>query len=127
MDTVTLLLVFAGLLILLIVLVLIYVRLGRSKHVANGDTVETFETMRLVIHRSSSTNAQLNHAVDVIIERYCTITDFEVYAQLLETLCIHPHTDSKVILRLERALIAVNPKQKEKIEKRLKLGLAGRK
>lgn len=127
MDTVTLLLVFAGLLVLLIVLVTIYVWLGRSKKVDNEDIPETFEGMVSVINRASSNNKELNHAVDVIIKRFCKITDFETYASALEKLCTHPNTDSKVILRFQKALIAANPKDKEKIENRLKLGLAGRK
>ena len=127
MDAVTLLLVFAGLLILLIVLVTIYVWLGRSKKQNSGDIPETFEGMVSVINRTSSSNKELNHAVDMIVQRYSKITDFETYASALEKLCTHPNTDSKLILRFQKALIAVNPKEKEKIENRLKLGLAGRK
>lgn len=127
MDAVTLLLVFAGLLILLIVLVTIYVWLGRSKKQNSGDIPETFEGMVSVINRTSSSNKELNHAVDMIVQRYSKITDFETYASALEKLCTHPNTDSKLILRFQKALIAANPKEKEKIENRLKLGLAGRK
>ncbi len=127
MDTVTLLLIFAGLLILLIILVTIYVWLGRSKKLKAEDIPETFEGMVSMINRLSSSNKELNHAVDVIIKRFCKITNFEMYASALEKLCTHPNTDSKLILRFQKALITANPKEKEKIENRLKLGLAGRK
>ena len=82
--------------------------------------------MCAVINKNASTNAQINHAVDTIIARYSHIDDYGVYGGLLEKLCVHPATDSKVILRFQKALIAANVNYKESIEKTLKLGLAGR-
>lgn len=119
----------AGLLVLFIVLVAVYVSMGRSKKAVrvSGATVITFETMCAIINRTSATNPELNRAIDTIIERYSHIGDFDVYGSLLEKLCTHPHTDSKVILRFQKALITANPKYKEQIEQRLKVGLAGRK
>lgn len=65
------------------------------------------------------------------INIYCDIIEseraFDVYGSLLAKLCVHPHTDSKVILRFQRAVLVVNPNYKEQLEKSLKLGLAGRK
>lgn len=118
-----------GLIILLVVLVAAYVIIGRSKRVVSTDTqtVVTFEMMCTIINRNSTSNEELNRAVDTIIERYSQISDFDVYGVLLEKLCTHPHTDSKVILRFQKALIMANPKYKDQIEKSLKLGLAGRK
>lgn len=129
MDKTTLILVMAGLLLIFIFLVGIYVWSGRTKKAPVGivETVITFESMCAVIKKNTSTNAQINGAVDTIIERYSHIDDFEVYGTLLEKLCIHPSTDSKVILRFQKALIAANPNLKDQIEKTLKLGLAGRK
>ena len=129
MDKTTLILVMVGLLVLLVILVVVYVIMGRSKEtVSSGnETAITFESMSSIINRTSASNGELNRAVDIIIDNYCHITDFEVYGSLLEKLCTHPHTDSKVILRFQKALITANPKYEEQIEKRLKLGLAGRK
>lgn len=129
MDKITLILIMAGLLVLFIVLVSIYVWIGRSKKEvpASLQAVVTFEGLCALIHNRSASNEQLNDAVDTIIERYVHIEDFRVYASLLEALCVHPNTDSKVILRFQKALIIANPKLKDQIEKTLKLGLAGRK
>lgn len=133
MDKTTLILAMASLLLLFIGLVSIYVWSGRSKKIVStsADVVVTFETMCAVINHASSNNSEINRAVDTIIERYCDVSEgerpFDVYASLLAKLCVHPHTDSKVILRFQRAVLAANPKYKDSIEKTLKLGLAGRK
>lgn len=133
MDKTTLVFVMAGLLLLFITLVFIYVRIGNSKQavVPNEATMMTFSMMCAVINHASSKNPELNRAVDAIIERYCDVIEgerpFEVYASLLTKLCVHPHTDSKAILRFQKAIITANPHFKEQIEKTLKLGLAGRK
>lgn len=123
----------ASLLVLLIVLVSIYVWRGRPKQVvvSNEEAEVTFPMLCGVINHASSKNPELNRAVDTIIERYCDVIDgerpFDVYALLLAKLCVHPHTDSKMILRFQRAVLKANPNYKEQIEKTLKLGLAGRK
>ena len=124
-----LVLAMAGLLLLFIVLVTAYVWSARSKKTAptSCEEIVTFEGMRAVINKDTSSNAQINHAVDTIIERYSHIDDFSVYGSLLGKLCVHPVTDSKVILRFQRALITANPNFKDSIEKALKLGLEGRK
>jgi len=129
MDKTTLVLVMAGLLVLFIVLVAVYVIMGRSKKATavNVEEVVTFETICSVINSTSSSNVQLNRAVATIIEHYGQISDFGAYGGLLEKLCIHPATDSKVILRFQKALITANVNYKESIEKTLKLGLEGRK
>ena len=133
MDTTTLVVILLGLLVVLIVLVALYVIIGRSKKVIlpNEVKTETFAMMCAVINHASSKNLELNHAVDTIIERYGNVVEgerpFEAYASLLAKLCVHPHTDSKVILRFQRAVLAANPQFKDQIEKSLKLGLAGRK
>jgi uncharacterized protein YpmS len=84
-----------GLLILLVVLVVVYVIMGRSKEAepSSSETVVTFETMRSIINRTSTSNAELNRAVDTILERYGNITDFETYGALMERVCTHHNTD----------------------------------
>ena len=129
MDKTTLILVMVGLLVLFIVLVSIYIWIGRTKKEldANTQAVVTFEGMCALIYSKHTSTAQLSDAVDTIIGRYSEVKDFRVYASLLEAVCMHPNADSKVILRFQKALITANPKLKGQIEKALKLGLAGRK
>lgn len=130
MDKTALVLIMVGLLVVFIALVAVYVWIGRSKKAVEPaeQTAVTFETLQGIIHRSSSTNGELNGAVDMIVERYGDMRDrgVDVYAALLEKLCIHPHTDSKVILRFEKALRGANPHHKEEIDKALKHGLEQR-
>lgn len=131
MDKTALVLIMVGLLVVFIALVAVYVWIGRSKQTVRSGHAEaavTFETLQGIIHRSSSTNGELNGAVDMIVERYGDMRDrgVDVYAALLEKLCIHPHTDSKVILRFEKALRGANPHHKEEIDKALKHGLEQR-
>lgn len=134
MDKTTLILMMVSLLVLFIVLVTAYVIMGRSKKAVqpteNEEVVVTFEMMRSVINHASASNAELNHAVNTIIEDYGNITEgersLEVYESLLEMLCIHKNTDSKIILRFQKALRNANPKFRGEIEKALKLGLSER-
>ncbi|MFA6143563.1 MAG: hypothetical protein WCW84_00665 [Sulfurimonas sp.] len=129
MDKTTPLLIMGTLLVVLILLVVLYVWIGRSKKKIIPETIVpvTFESLQAVIHHSSSTNSDLNHAVTLIIKRFIDVgsgnREFETYASLLKKLCTHPNTDSKIILQFEKALRAANPRYKEEVEKALKLGL----
>lgn len=130
MDKVTLLLIMVGLLFTLIFLVLLYVWVSRTKRAPDAQAAETFESLQSLISDVSTSNNDLVRAVEVLIEKFIQIgegtRDYSHYEALIEKLCIHPHTDSKVVLRFERALRSANPRFKEKIEKALKHGLAHR-
>jgi hypothetical protein len=132
MDKTTPLLVMGTLLVILILLVVLYVWIGRSKKKSVPESVVpvTFESLQAVIYHSTSTNSELKHAVNVITEQFIDIGSgervFEKYASLLKKLCTHPHTDSKIILHFEKALRVANPRYKEEVEKALRLGLAER-
>ncbi len=129
MITVNLIFTIVGLLFVLIVLVGIYVWSSKSKvPLSSPESIETFESLSAVIQNRSSNNAQLDHAVTVIVNHFGLITPSALpsYKNLLESLCVHPNTDSKLILRFEKALRQVNPKYSHEIEQALALGLAAR-
>lgn len=130
MDKVTLLLIMMGLLFTLIFLVLLYVWVTRTKRVPDTQAAETFESLQALISDASASNKDLARAVEVMIEKFLQIgtgtRDYTHYEALIERLCLHSHTDSKMILRFERALCSANPRFKEKIEKALKRGLSHR-
>lgn len=130
MDKVTLLLIMMGLLFTLIFLVLLYVWVSRTKKAPDAQAADTFESLQSLISDTSTSNNDLARAVEVLIEKFIQIgegtRDYSHYEALIEKLCIHPHTDSKVVLRFERALRSANPRFKEKIEKALKHGLSHR-
>jgi hypothetical protein len=126
----SLILTMLGLLFLLIMLVFLYVWIGRIRKSPPVivEEIETFDSLRGIINNRGSTNAQLNHAAARIIERFSYIDSRHIgaYKHLVETLCVHPHTDSKLILRVEKALRAANPAHIHEIEQALAIGLASR-
>ena len=128
MDTFTLVITMVSLLFSLIFLVFVYVWMTRTKKngVSDANAPETFESLEAIIRTSSSTNKALTHAVDTILERFATIGDYSRYEVLIETICLHPNTDSKLVSRFEKSLRMANPKYKEKIQKALREGLTRR-
>lgn len=129
MMTADLILTIVGLLFILILLVALYVWNSKSKTVsATTAHIETFESLSDIIKNKSSSSRELNHAVDVILNRFGVITSHTVgkYKFLLETLCIHPHTNSQIILRFEKTLRMNNPSYSHDIEQSLARGLAAR-
>jgi hypothetical protein len=126
----TLILTMVGLLFLLIVLVFIYVWIARIRQNAPVviETIETFESLSAIIKNRSSSASDLHHAVGVILSRFGTISSqsIKLYQDLLETLCVHPHTDSKLIVRFEKELRSANPRFTSEIKQALAIGLAAR-
>jgi len=126
----TLILTMVGLLFLLIVLVFIYVWIGRTRK-SVSDTVkkpETFESLSAIIKNTSSSAIELHRAAELILENFNAMTPntAKAYQDLVQTLCVHPHTDSKLILRFEKTLRSINPQYNDEIEHALKRGLAAR-
>ncbi len=130
MIPVNLILTIVGLLFLLIGLVALYVWSSKKNTVPTESpaTIETFESLSATIKNRSSSSAELTHAVDTILSRFGTITAHTIsaYKHLLEALCTHPKTDSKLILRFEKTLRTSNPTYAHEIEQSLALGLASR-
>ncbi|MDD4855529.1 MAG: hypothetical protein PHQ22_06595 [Sulfuricurvum sp.] len=128
MDTFTLLITMVSLLFVLLLLVLIYVWMGRSKKniASEANVPETFESLCAIIHSSVSTNQALNQAADRILSRFGSIGEYPQYEALIKGICTHTNTDSKLVSRFEKSLRDANPKFKEKIQKTLKEGLAKR-
>lgn len=130
MITANLILTIVGLLFVLILLVAIYVWSSKSKAVSAvaPNTIETFESLSAIIKNRYSSAKELNHAVEMILSHFGTMTSHTVgkYKHLLEELCTHPRTDSKLILRFEKTLRMNNPTYAHDIEKSLALGLAHR-
>ncbi len=129
MIPVNLILTIVGLLFILILLVALYVWNSKSKPVANDPKhIETFESLSDIIKNRSSSSRELHHAVDVILNRFGTMTSHTIgkYKALLETLCVHPHTNSQLILRFEKTLRTNNPNYSHDIEQSLARGLAAR-
>lgn len=130
MITANLVLTMIGLLFLLIGLVALYVWIGKSKTLTETapSSIETFESLSSIIKNRSSSARELHHAVEMILSHFGTMNAHTVgkYRYLLEALCVHPHTDSKLILLFEKTLRTNNPDYTHEIEKSLAIGLAKR-
>lgn len=130
MIPVNLILTIVGLLFLLIALVALYVWSSKNKTTPSEAhvSIETFETLSAIIKNRSSSSAELTHATESILSRFASINAHTAtaYKHLLEALCTHPKTDSKLILRFEKTLRMNNPAYAHEIEQWLALGLASR-
>lgn len=128
MITVNLILTMVGLLFVLTGLVALYVWSSKPKTIT-PTTIETFESLSAILKDRSASARELDHAVEMILERFGTITSHSVgvYKHLVELLCVHPRTDSKLILRFEKTLRMNNPSFTHEIEQSLAIGLAARK
>ena len=118
-----------GLLFLLIALVFIYVWVGRSRDSNDSiEPIETFESLSAVIRKRSSSRAELYRAVGMLLESFGVISPHTLptYQSLMQSLCVHPRADSKIVLRFERTLRQINPKYDSEIEHALRAGLAAR-
>lgn len=126
----TLILTMVGLLFLLIILVFIYVWIARTRKSAPTtiEAIETFESLSAIIKNRASSAQTLHHAVEMILVRFGSITPQSIrhYKDLIEALCVHPHTDSKLILHFEKTLRLQNAQFEHDIEHALALGLATR-
>lgn len=130
MITVNLILTIVGLLFLLIALVALYVWSSKSKTdpSAPSETIETFESLSQIIHNRASSSEELARATQSILERFAHIAPHTIgsYKHLVEALCVHPATDSKLILRFEKTLRSTNPSYADEIERALAIGLSAR-
>lgn len=122
-----------GLILLLISLVFLYVWLGKSKKIVKKSVVaekkiENFQTFINIIKDAKSSKQELTRAVDMIVKDYYIISkDSESkYLNLIFLICIHPETDSQLVLKLEKNIREKNPKHAKEIEKALARGLAAR-
>lgn len=126
----TLILTMVGLLFLLIGLVFVYVWISRArKHaIPLVEPVETFETLSAILQSPASSNAQLHNAVSRILERFSHIDSHQLskYKHLVEAVCVHAQSDSKLVLRFEKGLRSANPTYNSEIEHALSVGLASR-
>ena len=89
-------------------------------------------TLLEIIKDKKSTTLELKEAVDLIVKYYGKIPKklgmqthqkFEIYSELLLTICHHPNTTKEIILKLDRELERLNPEYKMELEDSLTKGL----
>ena len=135
----------AGLLIFLAVLVIILIfssrftktTAARKKKIvpmavrASTDLVY----LKSIIKKRKSTNEELKNALELVIKYHGTIhkklgsrthPDFDIYMDILFTICRHPNTSKEIILKFDLDLEKLNPEYKPEINNVLSKGLNSR-
>ena len=91
--------------------------------------------LRDIIKDKTSDKHLLKDALELIIKYHGTIhkklgvrahPDFEIYKDILFSLCRHPNTDKHLILNFEKELLRLNPEYKSNINDTLTRGLNSR-
>ncbi|QOY53392.1 hypothetical protein HUE88_00230 [Candidatus Sulfurimonas baltica] len=93
------------------------------------------ESLRLIIKDKESSTQTLGEALDLVIKYHGTVhtklgirahPDFDVYADILFTLCRHRNASKDIILKFDKALARLNPDYKEDINEAVTKGLNSR-
>lgn len=88
-----------------------------------------------ILKDKDSSRDILAQTLDLIIKHHGKIekklgiklhTDFDIYEQIIYTLCKHPHTNKNLILSFDRELGKINPEYKQEIGDAIVKGLNSR-
>jgi hypothetical protein len=106
-----------------------------SSNKAVDKTPNNLNELRAIIKDKKSTTEELRSALELIIKNYGTIhkklgvrahPDFDLYMDVVFTICRHPNADKYMIIYFERELGKLNPEYKQDINEALVKGLNSR-
>ncbi|MDA3907639.1 MAG: hypothetical protein PF437_00985 [Sulfurimonas sp.] len=93
------------------------------------------EYIRSIIKKKTTTTKELKDALDLAIKHHGKVheklglrahPDFDIYRDILFTLCRHPNTNKDIVIAFERELGRLNPEYKEEINESITKGLNSR-
>ena len=93
------------------------------------------EYLRAIVKKKKTTAKELKEALDLIIKYHGTVhkklglrahPDFDIYMDILFTICRHPNTTKDIILNFDRELVRLNPEYKAEINDAITKGLNSR-
>ena len=93
------------------------------------------ESLKIIIQDKKSSTQILAKALDLIIEYHGTVhtklglrahPDFDIYAEILFSLCGHKNADKTIVVKFDKALGDLNPDYKEDINEAMTKGLNSR-
>ncbi len=93
------------------------------------------QTLVAIVKRKKSTAKELKDALDMIIKHHGTVhkklgvrahPDFDIYADILFTICRHPNVNKNIIVSFDNALAKLNPEYKKEINDSITKGLSSR-
>lgn len=88
-----------------------------------------------VIKNKKTTTKELATVLELVIKHHGTIAkklgirahpDFDIYADILFTICRHKNTNKNIIIKFDKELVALNPDYKEEINDAVTKGLNSR-
>ncbi len=106
-----------------------------QKGSAPSEAEPTLESLRKVIKNKRSTEKELQEALEMVIKKYGTVhkklglrahPDFDIYIDMLFTICRHPNTNKDIIVQFDRDLGRLNPEYKKEINEAITKGLNSR-
>ncbi|MDD5372884.1 MAG: hypothetical protein PHO62_05600 [Sulfurimonas sp.] len=91
--------------------------------------------LKNIVKNKKTDEEKLGETLDLIIKYYGAIDkkvgikphpNFDIYADILFTICKHPHTNKNIIIKFDRELEKLNPEYKKEINEAIAKGLNSR-
>lgn len=108
----------------------------KAKVYETADEIKTdMNSLFKIIKNKKSTAKELSEALDLIIKYHGTVhtklglrphPDFDIYADILFTICRHRHANKDLIIKFDRELAKLNPEYKKEINEAMTKGLTSR-
>jgi len=99
------------------------------------EEVPDLQTLRAIIKNKKTKTKELKKSLDLVLKYYGNIhkklgvrvhPDFDVYMEILFTICRHPHTNKNIIVDFDKELGRLNPDYKAEINDAITKGLNSR-
>ncbi|WP_373001914.1 hypothetical protein [Sulfurimonas sp.] len=93
------------------------------------------EYLRSIIKKKKSTTKELQEALELVIKYHGIVheklglrahPDFDIYMDILFTICRHPNTNKDIVVKFDRELGRLNPDYKKEINEAITKGLNSR-
>jgi len=91
--------------------------------------------LRSIVKNKKSTTKELEQALELVIRHHGNIhpklgarphPDFDIYMDLLFTICRHPNSSKDIIINFDKDLCRLNPEYKKEINEAITKGLNSR-
>ena len=112
------------------------IKKAKEKNALENEGMKTdLTSLREVIKNKKSDESTLKEALEMVIKYHGTINkklgvrthpDFEIYKDILFTICRHPNTNKHLIINFDKELGKLNPSYKAEINDALTRGLNSR-
>ena len=147
MEAILLIKSIVGLIVILVILVFFLLVAPKSKKKKEKIPVENIKVFKeeeqrtdleylLQIIKNKKTDAiNLKEALELILKHHGTVhkklgirshPDFDVYEDILFTICRHPNTNKNIIVDFDKELIRLNPQYKREVNNAVEKGLKSR-